>query len=184
MESRSVKIACRRLTVLLAVGHLLAAGAHANEASRVERQQAPRMTYASPRKPQIGRGFSAKDAFTLKIAYGRAIKRLEKDESCRTLFDELNLDGLQALDRSRYQPVRSEAERAHCARGVYAHTAVGGDRIVICRYFHTAHQRTKTAVLIHEALHTAGMSEAPHDPDGKTPEETTEMVEKACGLSF
>jgi hypothetical protein len=184
MESRHMKTACRRLTMLLAVGHFLAAEAYADQASRLERKQAPREINASLRKPQIGRGFSAKDAFALKLAYRGAIKRLEKDQSCRALFDNLNLGGLQALVRSRYQPVRSEVERAYCARGVHAYTAVGRDQIVICRHFHTLNQRTKEGVLIHEALHTAGMSEAPHDPDGETPEEITEMVEKACSLSF
>jgi hypothetical protein len=169
--------------MLLAVGHFLAAGAHADEAPRLERQQAPKEIKASLRTPQIGRGFSAKDAFALKLAYKGAIKRLGK-ESCRALFDNLNLAGLQALSRSRYQAVRSETERAYCARGVHAYTAVGRDQIVICRHFHTLHQRTKEGVLIHEALHTAGMSEAPHDPDSETPEEITERVEKACSLSF
>jgi hypothetical protein len=184
MESRRLKTACRRLNLLLAVGHLLASGAHGNEASRLERQQAPEQIKASPRKPQIGRGFSEKDAFALRLAYKGAIKRLAKDESCRALFDNLNLNGLQALGQSRYQPVRSAAERAYCARGVHAYTVVGRDQIVICRHFHTLDQRTKEGVLIHEALHTAGMSEAPHDPHGETPEEITEIVERACSLSF
>jgi hypothetical protein len=118
------------------------------------------------------------------MAYRGAIKRLEKDEACRALFDDLILDGLQALGRSRYQSPGSAPERAYCARGVAAYTAVGRSRVVVCEHFRTLHRRTKAAILIHEALHTAGMSEAPHDPGGKTSGEITEMVEEACSLSL
>ena len=182
MKSRHTRTARRRLIVLLAVGHLVAASAHSNDTSHLERQQAPKEIKVSLRKPKIEKGMSAKDAFALKIAYRGAIKRLEKDESCGALFDDLNLDGLQALGRTRYQPVRSAAERAYCVDGVDAYTAVGRDLVMICRQFHTLSRRTKAAVLIHEALHTAGMSEAPHDPAGMTPEEINEIVEKACAL--
>ncbi len=182
MKKRYTKTARRSLMILLAVSHFLAASAQANDASGLERQQAPQEIKASLRKPKIEKGMSAKDAFALKIAYRGAIKRLEKDESCRALFDDLNLDGLQALGRTRYQPVQSAAERAYCVSGVDAYTAVGAKRVMICRQFHTLHRRTKAAVLIHEALHTAGMSEAPHDPAGMTPEEINEMVEEACAL--
>ena len=168
---------------LLAFWTFVAAGVHANDSPGLERQQVPKETNKSLRKPKIGNGMSAKDAFHLKIAYMGAIKRLEKDESCQALFDDLDLDGLQALSRTLYQPVQSAAERANCMGGVDAYTVVGAVRVMICRQFFQLHRRTKTAVLIHEALHTAGMSEAPHDPDGMTPEEINEMVGVACGLS-
>jgi hypothetical protein len=154
----------------------------ANDASGVEPRQDVKKTKASVREPQIEGRMSAKHAFALKIAYRGAIKRLERFESCRALFDELNMDGLEALGRNQYQPVRSDAERADCARGVHAYTAVGHDRIMICRYFHVQTERIKIGILIHEALHTAGMGEAPRDPDGMTAEQITEMVEKACYL--
>ena len=181
MTTRRSQTARGLVMTLLAFGTFVAAGADAND-SRLDRQQVPPETKTSHRKPKIGNGMSAKDAFHLKIAYMGAIKRLERDESCRALFDDLSLDGLQALSRTLYQPVQSAAERAYCVGGVDAYTAVGAVRVMICRQFFQLHRRTKTAVLIHEALHAAGMSEAPHDPDGMTPEEINEMVEEACAL--
>ena len=65
-----------------------------------------------------------------------------------------------------------------------AYTAVGLSQIVVCEHFNTLPRRTKIAVLIHEALHNAGMSEAPVDPDGMTAEEISKMVEEACDLSL
>ena len=53
---------------------------------------------------------------------------------------------------------------------------------MICNHFFALHRRKRVAVLIHEALHSAGLSEAPHDTCGMTPNEITRMVEQACSL--
>jgi hypothetical protein len=37
-------------------------------------------------------------------------------------------------------------------------------------------------ILIHEALHHAGMSEAPFDPQAPTAREITRMVKRSCAL--
>ena len=182
MKPRHTPTARRRLMVLLVIGQLSAAPLIANDASGRDHRHGVQKTKTSCREPEIAGKMSAKDTFALKIAYRGAIKRLEKLESCRALFDDLNMDGFQALGTSQYLPVQSDAERAYCARGVHAYTAVGHDQIMICRYFHVQGERIKVAVLIHEALHTAGMAEAPSDPAAMTAEEITEMVERACAL--
>ena len=183
MKPRRTKTAGRLFSVMLAIGHLFAAPLAASDTSGLDHRRGVRKAKAPPRAPQVKGRMSSNDAFALKIAYGRAIKRLEKIESCRDLFDGLDMDGLQALAGSQYRPVQTDEERAYCTRGVYAYTAVGHNRIMICRhFFHMQDARTKMAVLIHEALHTAGMGEAPGHPDCMTAEEITAMVEKACLL--
>ena len=185
MKTRRSGLTRRTLMIMLVAGHLLAAGAYAGDASRVvPHRAAAKKTKSSVRKPQIGPRMGAEDSFAFKFAYRGAIKRLEKNEACRALFDGLNIDGLQALGRSRYQPAQSAAERAHCVGGVAAYTAVGANRVMICSHFHRLHRRTKAAVLIHEALHSAGMTEAPLDPDAMTATEIETMVEDACSLSL
>ena len=119
MKNRQTKTTHRYLMIVLAVSHLLAASAQANDATRVDSSRSkPKETRSSARKPQIGRGMDPDDSFALKFAFKGAIKRLEKDESCRALFDDLILDGLQAMGSSRYRPAQSPGERARCARGV------------------------------------------------------------------
>jgi hypothetical protein len=125
---------------------------------------------------------SATDLFALKSAYKGAIEILDRHEPCRALFDDLYVDALHALGLGHYQTAQSVPEKARCAPGVAAATGVGRTRIVLCQHFNTLPRRTKTAILIHEALHTAGLDEAPHDPDGQTSREITQMVEKACSL--
>jgi hypothetical protein len=184
MKTRRTQTARRILITLLALGTLVAAEAGANDATHVDHQRSKLEGTKSPaRKAQIMRGMDPDDSFALKFAFKGAVKKLEKDAACRALFDDLVVDGIEALSRSRYQPALTGSERRHCAAGVAAYTAVGSIRVVICDQFHRLDRRTKSAVLIHEALHTAGLSEAPVDPNAMTAAEIEEMVEKACGLS-
>jgi hypothetical protein len=185
MNTCRSQTARRIFTTLLALGSLLAAHAGANDAIHIDRQQSKlKGTKSSARKAQIMRGMDPDDSFALKFAYKGAIKKLEKDAACRALFDNLVVDGIEALGRSRYQPALSGSEKRHCAAGVAAYTAIGSVRVVICGQFHRLDRHTKSAVLIHEALHTAGLSEAPVDPNAMTAAEIEEMVEEACGLSL
>lgn len=183
MKPCRTETARRLFSIVLTVGHLSAAPLVASDASGLDHGQTAKKAKVPPLAPQVEGRMSANEAFDLKIAYGRAMKKLEKIESCRALFDDLDIDGVQALGGSKYRPVQSDEERAYCTRGVYAYTAVGHNRIMICRhFFHVQEARAKIAVLIHEALHTAGMGEAPANPDCMTAEEITAMVEKACLL--
>ena len=184
METRRTRTTHRILMTLLALGTLVAAEAGANDAIHVDHQRSKaKEKRSSARKARIMRGMDPDDSFALKFAYKGAIKKLEKDEACRALFDDLVVDGIEALSRSRYEAALSGSEKRHCAAGVAAYTAVGSVRVVICSHFHRLDRRTKSAVLIHEALHTAGLSEAPVDPAAMTAAEIEEMVEEACGFS-
>ena len=122
------------------------------------------------------------DAFTVNMAFRGAVNRIQKEESCGALFDELLIDGLQALSRIRYNPPQSQWEQRQCASGVAAYTVVGSNRVVVCRHFQRLDRGVQSAVLIHEALHPAGLREAPLNPEAMTPEEIQSMVEEACGL--
>jgi hypothetical protein len=183
MKTRRSQTSRSIVMILLALGTFMAAGAHANDAVHIDRQRSEaQKTRPAVRTPRIGKSMAVDDSFALKFAYRGAIKKLEQNESCRALFDGLLLDGLEALKRTQYRAVQSTEERAPCVGGVAAYTAVGASRVMICSHFHTLDRPTKTAVLIHEALHNAGLSEAPVDPDAPTAAEIEEMVEEACAL--
>ena len=183
MKSKRSKSTQHTLMRLMAVGLLLSTSIQAEQASDKGRQQnAKTRTRLAIRSLQIGSGMTVSDQFALRAAYSSAMKRLDGDASCRALFDELNLDGLQALSRNHYQPAQSVPEKSHCLGGVAAATGVGLSQVLICERFKTLPRPSKVAVLIHEALHTAGLNEAPYDPRGKTSREITQMVKKACSL--
>jgi hypothetical protein len=183
MTTRRTKTVRRIAMALLALCPFMAAGAGANDSTSFEGSHSTRnKAKSSIRKPQIGRSMEPDTGFKLKVAFRGAISKIEKDESCRALFDNLVVNGLQALGRSRYQPPQSPWEWSQCSRSVAAYTVVGSNRVVICDHFHRLDRRAQSAVLIHEALHTAGMSETRVDSDAMTAEAITDMVEEACSL--
>ena len=166
----------------LAVSYLLAVSALADEKLEPRRRQISQEGKLSIRRPQIESEMSAPNLFALRSAYKSASEKLEKDDSCAALFDSLDLTALEALGCNHYQLARSQPEKARCAPGVAAATGVGRSQIILCRYLNTLSRRAKIAILIHEALHTAGLSELPFDPDGQTSRDITEMVVDACSL--
>lgn len=134
------------------------------------------------KKARFGREMGPDDAFTVNMAFRSAVKRIQRVEACGALFDDLMVGGLQALARSRYSPPQSQWEQRQCVSGIAAYTVVGSNRVVVCRHFKQLNRRMQSAVLIHEALHTAGLSEAPLDPEAMTATEIQSMVEEACGF--
>ena len=73
-------------------------------------------------------------------------------------------------------------ERSFCRGGVSAVTVVECPQVRLCKRFASLGTVHAAATLIHEALHFAGMSEKPLDPQGLEPREIDRMVKKACGF--
>jgi len=169
--------------MLLAIGTLAATSAASEEPSRLDRSSEGAATAkVAVTKARFGRGMGPDDSFRVNMAFRGAVKGIRKEESCSALFDDLMVDGLRALSRSRYNPPQSQWERRQCSAGIAAYTVVGSNRVVVCRHFRRLDRRVQSAVLIHEALHTAGLSEGPLDPEAMTAVEIQSMVEEACGL--
>ncbi len=136
----------------------------------------------APRYPKILSGFSGPELLSLSMAFGVAVRKVQKEPSCRALFDNLELAGAEALARNYYEPATQPSDLVLCTRGAVAITGLRGWRTRLCGSFSKHSRRNQAALLIHEALHTAGLSEKPIDPNGMTPHEITQRVKLACGL--
>jgi hypothetical protein len=179
MNTYPTRINRRAFKILAVLATLTVSVAFANDATQPAGAATGKVAV---KKARFGRGMGPDDSFTVKIAFRGAVKRIRKEESCSALFDTLMFDGLQALGRSRYNRPQSQWEQRQCAPGIAAYTVVGSNRVVVCTHFQRLDRRVQSAVLIHEALHTAGLSEAPLDPEAMTAAEIQFMVEEACGL--
>jgi hypothetical protein len=115
----------------------------------------------------------------LYAGYGIAVQRVHKVEECGGLFTRLGADGLEVLSGTTYTFARSRRAAEICAEA-NAFTTVGGSTVWICGGFGWLTEKDAAKVLIHEALHDAGLGEWPQDPEGPTPEEIDEMVKKKC----
>ena len=113
--------------------------------------------------------------------YGIALRKVHKVDGCANLFSRLGADGIEVLSGTTYTFARSKRAAEICA-DANAFTTVGGSTVWICGGFGWLTEKDAAKVLIHEALHGAGLGEQPSDPDGPTVDEIDKMVKKKCGF--
>ena len=120
-------------------------------------------------------------AAKIEAGFAIAVDRVRDNAGCREIFTRLGRDGVETLRGSLYfaMPTTFDA-RAICERA-YAATFVGEPTTFVCRRFQRLSDDRAAMVLIHEALHHAGLTESPQDPDGMSSGRITRMVERSCG---
>ena len=133
-------------------------------------------------RARVGMDIDSRDALVVRAAFRIAFQRVLQVPTCTALFTGLNKSGHTALMSTSYSSSRPGPERALCNRGVLAVAQTGGAEIRLCPKLQTLSQEGVAAILIHEALHTAGLGEYPVDPEGPTSEQITLAVLEACSL--
>jgi len=123
---------------------------------------------------------SGKATEKLQEAFVVAIERVQEIPQCGGLFVELGADGVEMLATTIYMPTHPFDERSLCQTAA-AFTWVGGVHTRLCRRFSSLSTERAAMTLIHEALHHAGLTEQPADPEAMTAREIDSMVEDACG---
>ena len=117
----------------------------------------------------------------LKAAFLTALDRVRRGAECRALFDPLEADGADMLTRSIYARASAGMEATWCRHSV-AGTNVGNRTVFLCRRFGTLPVEEAATILIHEAMHWAGMSENHLEQGSPTGEQISSMVRRACFL--
>lgn len=127
---------------------------------------------------------SAEVRWRLERAHADALQRLEELPTCRALFESMGADGRDTLGRMVYREASSDAELDLCARrSAAAITTVGGRGVALCpSRFDRLTVHGAAALVLHEALHHAGLPEAPRTPGALTTREISARVRRACGL--
>lgn len=114
-------------------------------------------------------------AAALEIATGS----LAHDPGCRRLFEELGQDGEKLLESARYRHANVLQEARVCSRAD-AFAVVGGRVTVLCRSFARLSDLDAATVILHEALHHAGLSEWPVDEQARRSHEISRLVAVRC----
>ena len=134
-------------------------------------------------KPKFAPGMSKSLRRGVEVGFGTALSRLHRLPLCRALFDGLRLRANEVLGSTPYELAREPEIVARCRKkGVVAVSYVHGKRIHLCEGFYSLSLNERAVIIIHEALHGAGMSEWPSDPQASTAGEISLIVEKACLL--
>jgi hypothetical protein len=136
----------------------------------------------APSIPRISGALYPKVNNKLQQAYPVAVEHLRDNPECRDLFAALGADGLEKLSITSYRQSNLMMERSLCEGGVSAITVVECPQVRLCKRFARLGTVQAAATLIHEALHFAGMSEKPLDPQGLEPRQIDRMVKEACGF--
>jgi hypothetical protein len=115
-------------------------------------------------------------------AHPVALQRVRELPACRTLFEELVVSGNQMLSETFYAPPSAARTDDSCDFGALAYTHVGSPVTHLCAGFGRLTTDEAAIVLIHEALHYAGLEEAPFYEGALTSTEINLMVYSACGF--
>ncbi len=118
----------------------------------------------------------------LEDAFILAKQTVEGVAACRELFAELDQSAERSLALTLYVPASGTQERRICSRGVAAFTAVGSRVTYLCQDFRRLAAPRATMTLVHEALHLAGLEEAPTHADALSSTEINDLVTSSCEL--
>ncbi len=135
----------------------------------------------APSVPVVVKALAPPIERKLDRAFELAIGRVRESPACGALFSELGRDGTIVLLNSRYYPAGLINEQKVCRRAS-AYTGVGSPAVRLCRSFGRLSVDRAAAVVIHEALHFAGLPEWPADPQAMTSAGINQLVESSCGL--
>jgi len=166
------------LLVLAGCGLLAAQAAVAGEPSNISQVGAPPVA-----KPRVSGNLLVPVRHQLSLGFFLAQTRIRTHPTCSALFGRFGADGADLLAKLRFDGATFEGSSNACGRGgVPAYTKVGSHLISLCPGFGVLSIAGAAQTVIHEALHSAGMSEKPVDPEGLTPQEINRMVKVSCGF--
>ena len=117
----------------------------------------------------------------LTAAFEIAVERVNEVPQCEALFSNLGADPFETLKTGLYFPASPARETKACKRS-YAQTFVGDAPTWICRRITGYSDEQAAMVVIHEALHHAGLPEKPHDRKAMTSAQINDLVRANCNL--
>ena len=166
--------------IILAAICLFPGESHAAEA-RIDLSPTSPSTLARAPGPWMPTGLDPTTRRKLSAAFAEALLRLRRHASCRQLFETFGTDGVEVLARTFYYETSARDEQLVCRRAS-AFTSVGGRVTRVCRGFRRLPLNLAAVVLLHEALHNAGMTEKPRDPRALDSAQINQLVAMSCSL--
>lgn len=132
-------------------------------------------------RPWIHGSMSAEVTDKLEAAIDIANDRVARVPACAALFSDLGASARETLESVLYLPAPPESEASAC-RHAMAHTFVGDSRTWVCRAITAISDSQAAMVIIHEALHHAGLSERVRDRRARTSTDINALVSMRCRL--
>ena len=130
--------------------------------------------------PNIRKGVPPAVAQKLQQAFALAAKRVQERPACRALFEKFGKDGGRLISATLFFPAKGpQAKRRFCVASD-ALTQVGASVTWLCPSFGSLANDRAAMVLIHEALHFAGLTESPAEAGAMTSTQINDLVKESC----
>jgi hypothetical protein len=117
----------------------------------------------------------------VRLGYVLALEMVRPGSPCSALFAPFHAVAVERLSSTFFAAPTERERTCLCVGGVGAFTAVGSRVTKLCPEFGALHPRVAALTLVHEALHSAGMPEAPGTPGALTSRQINALVAGACG---
>lgn len=143
---------------------------------------APRDRAQAAPVPRFSGAVPGRMARLLTESLALAVHRVHERPGCAQLFADLAADGERLLSLTLYRAPARKTESKWCREGRAAFTAVGSPLTCICPSFGRLSRQGGATILIHEALHFAGLEERPAVPTALDSREINRMVRERCDL--
>ena len=112
-----------------------------------------------------------------------ALGRIGEHAECRELFADRGADGARILLGSDYRVAQPGEAGGLCEKGASAFTGMTTGRTALCTdSFLKLRPHVRAIVLLHEAMHVAGLGQHPQHPGGMTARQIDGMVGRSCDL--
>ncbi|MBI4916636.1 MAG: hypothetical protein HY825_12380 [Acidobacteria bacterium] len=131
-------------------------------------------------RPRVAGNLSERTRRNLRVGYELALQMVRWEGPCGALLDRLGASGTASLAGAFYAEPTGSERAATCQGSVAAFTAAGCPVVKLCPEFGALDPRAAGLVLVHEALHAAGLPERPATPGAASSTEINELVERAC----
>jgi hypothetical protein len=119
----------------------------------------------------------------VRDARALALDRIGERAECRELFTEHGADGTHLLLTADYRRAAPDEAGGLCEKGAAAFTGMRSGRTALCAdSFLKLGRHYGAVVLLHEALHVAGLGQHPHHHGAETPQQIDRRVRRSCGL--
>jgi hypothetical protein len=137
-------------------------------------------TWERPLAPRISGELPSVVALRLRNSFALAVRQVAEVPACRALFAALDTDAETELATTLYYAAPPQSP---CTDTTAAFTVVRSPATWLCPTFERLMTDEAAVILIHEALHHAGLGERPPTPDAMTSEQINAMVTASCQRS-
>lgn len=119
--------------------------------------------------------------FKLDLGKAKALEELQANPNCASLPQDMGLgEWVDLVDQINRTTYRNWDSHERCGGGAGAFTTPNWNYVYLCNKFGDVTVKRAAEIIIHEALHSSGLSENPPNPNAPSSAEIDAQVQQHC----